>query len=180
MPKLKLAYDGREVVDLHRITIRLASRGRQDIEFYNDQPMVFDIGVGIVDTLDCWFSDGAPVLDVVIDGSKLKVGPGPSRIIRKGETIELSALIEGPPKNLKCELPFKDVIDRTPDGRDPLWFINLTRTLFVNYILVLILYTADSKPIEIARPLFLYFLLMQLVVWLVAIFAMWVRRRLDR
>jgi hypothetical protein len=180
MKKLKLVYDGREVGELHRITIRLASRGRQDIEFYNDQPMVFDVGVGIIDVLDCWFSDGAPTLDVVIDGSKLKVGPGPSRIIRRGETIELSALIDGPPKNLKCELPFKDVIDRSPDSTEPRWLKNFTGALFANYILVLVLYAAGSRPVEIVRPLFLYLLLMQLVVWLAALTAIWARRRIDR
>ena len=180
IPRLKMMYDSREVGDLHRITIRLASRGRKDIEFHKDQPMVFDVGVRIVDILDRWFSDGSPVLDTVTDDTKLMVGPGPGQIIRKGGTIEFTALVDGAPKYLRCQLPFKDTVDREPGGSEPLWFRNLTWTLFGNYILVLILYGFQWRPIEIIRPLFLYLFLMELIVWLAAIIAIRTRRWFDR
>lgn len=180
IPDLKLLYHGRELANPHRIVTRIASRGREDIKFYKDQPMTLDVGTSIIDILAKSFSNGAPALETRIDDTKLQVGPGPSYLIRKGETIIFTILTDNPAESLKCEFPFENVIDRVPDNSDPRWLKNFIVAVFVDYMLTLIFSLIQSHPAHAFFFVFLYFLLIGLVITIISKVAILIRRRLDR
>lgn len=180
VPGLDIMHRGRKVKDPYRATIHLASSGRMDIEFLEDQSIVLTTGAKIVELLDYSFSDGSPALGIVQSNSKLKIGPGPGHIIRSRETLTLTLLFDGPPKYLKCEFPFKDLKSEAATPDESRWIRRLGVCAFINYIIVLFLYTDNSKSFVAARSLFLYFLYLELLVYIPAIFFVKYRYRLYR
>jgi hypothetical protein len=178
-PEVKVIYRGESYDDPYRATIRIASRGRKDIEFLRDQPMVLDVGAKVIDILDSSYSDGSPPLDVLSDGAKIKMGPGPSYIIRKGETIKITFLADGPVQGLKWELPFTEVIDGVLNDQDPKWLLRFGLVLFLTLVSTMFLYSTTWKPAVTTRPLFLFFILMELACYIPAVVTVKLRQRQD-
>ena len=141
--------------------------------------MVLDVGAKIIDILDFSFSDGAPPLGALVDDTKIKIGPGPSYIIRKGETIKLTILTEGPVQELRWELPFTGVSDGVPSDQDPRWIQRLGLGLFVTVLFTLFIYSLKLKPIVTARPLFLFVALVEVAFYVPAIIMVKLRQRQD-
>jgi hypothetical protein len=184
-PNLKVVYDGTEVAEPHLVTVRLASRGRKDIEFYKSQPIVLNMNTPIVDVLATAFSTGAPRLDVSIDGLTLKIGPEPGNLIRKGETITITMLVNGSDIELNPEFPFKDVVDQKQgDDSDPRWLSVLGALLIIIFTIIIVLAgqsNADRnhRILNAIGGLFVAFAL-GTTIWLVTTAMLWLRRRRDR
>lgn len=181
VPGIDIMHRGRRVKDPYRVTIRLASFGRQDIEFHNAQPIILEVGANIVGILDSKFSKGAPTLEAKAGKTRIMVGPGPAHIIRRDEIMTFTLLLEGPPKGLKCELPFKGIKDASVEMNEPRWIQRVGLALLGNWVLLLFFdtsYLPGGPAISHIRDLLNYSLFLELVIYVPAIVVIkyWQRR----
>jgi hypothetical protein len=100
------------------VTVMVVSKGRKDISsasFDGGQPIVANLGVPIIQELRfdaATKSRGVPVPKVVIDGTRVLVGPS---MLAKRHTLTFTALVEGEP-SLSSEIPILDTrrLDKPP------------------------------------------------------------------
>ncbi len=115
---LQVTYRGEPLRNPYFVTLNVESRSRRDIrssDFDQNRPLTFDVdapikavvgGTGPIE----WLADV-----VTIEGSKINLTPS---LIRRGEVLRLSFLIEGSP-HLSCKNPLVDVIVREQEP-DPI------------------------------------------------------------
>lgn len=119
MADLELHHRGTLLTEPYLVEVRLTSRGRRDIPssaFDRDRPLVFDLGVRIVEVLQIVCDPpSAPTPPVTQDGSTLEVGP---ELIGRRQTITISVLTDGGCPRLSCTrntLTQVTVTQRQPD-----------------------------------------------------------------
>lgn len=103
-PDLEVLYKGHSVQNPRVLMISLANSGRRDISssmFDQQRPIVFEIGIPIVDVLG---EDRHG--ELVVEETSVRIPP---RLIRRKEEISISLLCDGRQPQLRCESHLIDV-----------------------------------------------------------------------
>jgi hypothetical protein len=116
--ELEVRHRGQPLSQPYIVTVMVVSKGRKDISsdsFDGGQPIVANLGVPIIQELRfdaATKSRGVPVPKVVIDGTRVLVGPS---MLAKRHTLTFTALVEGEP-SLSSEIPILDIrrLDKPP------------------------------------------------------------------
>jgi hypothetical protein len=103
IPDLEIHHEGQPLTDPYLLEVMLTARGRRDIlrsAFDQDQPLVFDLGAGIVKVLQIRCSPTiSPAPPVAHEGRTLRVGPA---LISRRQTTSIAVLVNGTDPDLKC------------------------------------------------------------------------------
>jgi hypothetical protein len=117
---LVVTLSGQVLDDPHVILLLVESRSRRDIrgsDFEDATPLTLDLGTPILNLLNLdTGGPGMPDIRVEIKNTTVAIGPG---LIKKGQTIWVTLLTDGP-ASLTCpHPPLADVIvkERRPDIR---------------------------------------------------------------
>ena len=114
---LDVRFDGLRLANPSVVEVRLTSRSRKDIpsgRFNDDEPIVLDVGVGIVTLLSATSNiDTMP--PVKVKDTELHIGPG---LIRKRQTLTYTLLTDGQAPDLTCRSPLIDVEMRPQRGAE--------------------------------------------------------------
>jgi|SRR5450755_2319255 hypothetical protein len=132
VPELQVALRGDVLADpyLVQLKVTLSRRDIKSSDFDKGKPLVFDLGVPVIEILASDAADDEPVSH---DGHRVLVTP---RLMRRRSELAIGILTEGKPQ-LSCERhPFAEVIVRQGSGREreSLW-------LRVPAILIVVLLT---------------------------------------
>jgi hypothetical protein len=141
--ELEVRHEGRPLSQPYIVTVMVVSKGRKDISsasFDGGQPIVVNLGVPIIQELRfdaAPESRGVPVPKVVIDGTRVLVGPS---MLAKRHTLTITALVEGEP-SLSSEIPILDIrrSDKPPTPairlEAPKALVLASTTLIIFYII---------------------------------------------
>ncbi|MFD4918890.1 hypothetical protein ACFWNR_37520 [Streptomyces virginiae] len=107
---LELRHRGRVVAAPQIVEIALSNRGRRDItrnDFDNNSPIRLGVGASVIAVLQSSSSSSHnPPQPLTTDDSTLRFGPA---LIKRGQYISYSVLVDGPEIALTCDAPLVDV-----------------------------------------------------------------------